>query len=47
VATERAGGDPDALDGAEVVVRSRFVNQRVARCRWKPNGALVAPAAEG
>jgi carbon-monoxide dehydrogenase large subunit len=47
VATERTGGDPAALEGSEVVVRRRFVNQRVAPVPMEPNGALVAPAAEG
>ncbi len=47
VATERTGGDPAALDEAEVVVRCRFVNQRVAPVPMEPNGALVAPDAEG
>jgi aerobic carbon-monoxide dehydrogenase large subunit len=40
--------DPDALDGAEIVVRARFVNQRVAPVPMEPNGALaIAGAAPG
>jgi len=33
--------DPDALEGAAVVVRARFVNQRVAPVPMEPNGALA------
>jgi carbon-monoxide dehydrogenase large subunit len=36
-----------ALDGAEVVVRGRFVNQRVAPVPMEPNGALAVPDGEG
>jgi carbon-monoxide dehydrogenase large subunit len=40
--------DAGALDGAEVVVRARFVNQRVAPVPMEPNGALaIAGAAPG
>jgi carbon-monoxide dehydrogenase large subunit len=40
--------DPDPLDGAEIVVRARFVNQRVAPVPMEPNGALaIAGAAPG
>jgi len=40
--------DPDALEGAEIVVRARFVNQRVAPVPMEPNGALaIAGAAPG
>jgi carbon-monoxide dehydrogenase large subunit len=33
--------DPGALDGAEVIVRARFVNHRVAPVPMEPNGALA------
>src|SRR5215468_3061268 len=33
--------DPDALEGAAIVVRGRFVNQRVAPVPMEPNGALA------
>jgi carbon-monoxide dehydrogenase large subunit len=33
--------DPDALEGAEIIVRGRFVNQRVAPVPMEPNGALA------
>jgi len=40
--------DPGALEGAEVTVRARFVNQRVAPVPMEPNGALaIAGAATG
>jgi aerobic carbon-monoxide dehydrogenase large subunit len=40
--------DPGALDGAEIVVRVRFVNQRVAPVPMEPNGALaIASVAPG
>ncbi len=40
--------DPDALEGAEIVVRARFVNQRVAPVPMEPNGALaIAGVAPG
>ena len=40
--------DPGALDDAEIVVRARFVNQRVAPVPMEPNGALAIPGgAEG
>jgi carbon-monoxide dehydrogenase large subunit len=41
------GEDPTVLDDAEVVVRGRFVNQRVAPVPMEPNGILVAPRADG
>ena len=37
--------DPDALEGAEIVVRARFVNQRVAPVPMEPNGALAVAGA--
>ncbi|MEP7022932.1 MAG: xanthine dehydrogenase family protein molybdopterin-binding subunit, partial [Actinomycetota bacterium] len=33
--------DPGALEGAEIIVRARFVNQRVAPVPMEPNGALA------
>src|SRR5215467_9773260 len=40
--------DPGALEDAEIVVRARFVNQRVAPVPMEPNGALaIAGAATG
>jgi len=33
--------DPGALEGAEITVRARFVNQRVAPVPMEPNGALA------
>jgi carbon-monoxide dehydrogenase large subunit len=33
--------DPDALESAEIIVRARFVNQRVAPVPMEPNGALA------
>src|SRR5262245_54742766 len=37
------GGDQDALAGAEVVVRARFVNQRVAPVPMAQDGFLAIP----
>jgi carbon-monoxide dehydrogenase large subunit len=42
-----AGTDPGALEGAEVVVRGRYVNQRVAPVPIEPGGVLAQPAEEG
>ena len=39
--------DPTILDGAEVVVHGRFVNQRVAAVPMEPNGILVEPTDDG
>src|SRR5215470_10270926 len=39
--------DPDALEGAEIVVRARFVNQRVAPVPMEPNGALAIAGVAG
>jgi aerobic carbon-monoxide dehydrogenase large subunit len=36
-----------ALEGAEVVVRGRFVNQRVAPAPLEPNAAVVVPDGDG
>ena len=33
--------DPGALEDAEVVIRARFVNQRLAPAPMEPNGALA------
>jgi aerobic carbon-monoxide dehydrogenase large subunit len=33
--------DPGALEGAEIIMRARFVNQRVAPVPMEPNGALA------
>jgi aerobic carbon-monoxide dehydrogenase large subunit len=41
------GADEDALDGAEVVVRGRFVNQRVAPVPLETHAALAAPSGDG
>src|SRR5438552_18024837 len=37
----------DALDGADIVVGGRFVNQRVAPVPMEPNGALAVPEDDG
>jgi aerobic carbon-monoxide dehydrogenase large subunit len=37
------GDDPTVLDGADVVVKGRFVNQRVAAVPMEPNGIVVEP----
>ncbi len=47
VVLEAGPAVPDALSGAEVVVRARFVNQRVAAVPMEPNGTLVIPAPDG
>jgi len=39
--------DGDVLEGADVVVRARFVNQRVAAVPLEPNATLAMPAAAG
>jgi len=39
--------DEDPLEGAEVVVRGRFVNQRVAPAPMEPNGIAVVPETDG
>ena len=41
------GEDPDILEGSDVVVTGRFVNQRLAAVPMEPNGILVAPGADG
>jgi aerobic carbon-monoxide dehydrogenase large subunit len=40
-------GAGSALDGAEIVVRARFRNQRVAPVPLEPGGALAVPDADG
>ncbi len=39
--------DEDPLEGADVVVRGRFVNQRVAPAPMETNGIAVVPADDG
>jgi len=39
--------DPNALEGADIVVRARFVNQRVAPVPMEPNGALAIAGPAG
>ncbi len=41
------GDDPEILDGAEVVVQGRFVNQRVAPIPMESNGIVVEPGPNG
>ncbi len=41
------GGDGDALEGAEVIVRGRFVNQRVAPVPLETHAGLAIPSADG
>ncbi|MCJ7438793.1 MAG: xanthine dehydrogenase family protein molybdopterin-binding subunit [Acidimicrobiia bacterium] len=41
------GEDPDILDGSDVVVQGRFVNQRVAAVPMEGNGILVEPGVDG
>lgn len=40
------GEDPTVMDGAEVVVTGRFVNQRVAAVPMEPNGIVAVPDGE-
>jgi carbon-monoxide dehydrogenase large subunit len=48
LARERRRTEPSrALDGAEVVVRARFVNQRVTAAPLEPNAALAVPGPGG
>jgi aerobic carbon-monoxide dehydrogenase large subunit len=47
LAKERPWPEPSrALEGAEVVVRGRFVNQRVAAAPLEPNAAVAVPEPE-
>ena len=41
------GEDATVLDGADVVIRGRFINQRVAPVPMEPNGILVEPGDDG
>jgi aerobic carbon-monoxide dehydrogenase large subunit len=41
IRVDNVADDPDALDGAAIVVRGRFINQRVAPVPMEPNGALA------
>ncbi len=41
------GAEPDALEGAEVVVKGRFVNQRVAPVPLETHAFLAVPDADG
>ncbi|HZP31339.1 MAG TPA: molybdopterin cofactor-binding domain-containing protein, partial [Acidimicrobiia bacterium] len=41
------GEDDTVLDGADVVVEGRFVNQRIAAVPMEPNGILVQPEGDG
>ncbi|HVD02070.1 MAG TPA: xanthine dehydrogenase family protein molybdopterin-binding subunit [Candidatus Dormibacteraeota bacterium] len=41
------GADEDALEGAEVVIRGRFVNQRVAPVPLETHATLAEPSADG
>jgi carbon-monoxide dehydrogenase large subunit len=48
LARERRWPDPSrALEGAEVLVRARFVNQRVAPSPLEPNAAVAVPTGDG
>ncbi|HEY8558505.1 MAG TPA: xanthine dehydrogenase family protein, partial [Actinomycetes bacterium] len=48
LARERRWPDPTrALEGAEVLVRARFVNQRVAPSPLEPNAAVAVPTGDG
>ena len=40
-------GNEDPLAGAEIVVRGRFVNQRLAPASMEPNAIAVVPEADG
>jgi aerobic carbon-monoxide dehydrogenase large subunit len=42
-----SGSDEDPLEGAEVVIRGRFVNQRVAPAPMETNGIAVVPDDDG
>jgi aerobic carbon-monoxide dehydrogenase large subunit len=41
------GNEGDALEGADVVVRARFVNQRLAPAPMEPNAVAAAPDPDG
>src|SRR5439155_22300804 len=42
-----AGTDETVLEGADVVVKGRFENQRLAAVPMEVNGAIVVPDADG
>ncbi len=44
---DHPGGDPGAVEGAEVVVRARFVNQRVAPVPLETGAVLARPGPGG
>jgi carbon-monoxide dehydrogenase large subunit len=46
VSMESESGDPNPLAGADVVVRGRFVNQRLAPVPMETNAALAVPDVE-
>jgi aerobic carbon-monoxide dehydrogenase large subunit len=46
LASEGAIGEAGALEGAEVVIRTRYVNQRVAAVPMEPAAAVAAPDEE-
>jgi len=45
IRVDNVADDPNALDGAAIIVRARFVNQRVAPVPMEPNGALAIAGA--
>ena len=45
VRVDDVSSDPGALEGAEITVRARFVNQRVAPVPMEANGALAIAGA--
>jgi len=46
IRVDDVAGDEGALEDAEVIVRARFVNQRVAPVPMEPNGALAIAGAD-
>jgi aerobic carbon-monoxide dehydrogenase large subunit len=46
ISVDDVAEDPNALEGADIVVRARFVNQRVAPVPMEPNGALAIAGAQ-
>jgi carbon-monoxide dehydrogenase large subunit len=47
VVDDPSADSPDALEGAEVVIRRRFVNQRLAPVPIEPSGVLAVPGPDG
>lgn len=47
VAFQARAGEPGALEGAEVVVRRRMLNQRLAPVPLEPNDVLAVPEKDG